>query len=244
MQRTSFRRAGAGEDVSREVVTDLEMLERLAEPAGKDVVDIGCGTGGLVRVLSAKGARVVGVEISESQLAAAVSHDRGAGACYLVGRAQRLPIDDASVDVAVFMRSLHHVPSLDLMRALLEARRVIRTDGIVYVAEPLAEGDYFELVSLVENEREARAAAQQALARASVDGLQRERTVEYDVAVALADLAMLRARIVSVDPDRAERFDARQAELAAAFATLGEAGENRGERRFLQPMRADVLRPA
>jgi 23S rRNA U2552 (ribose-2'-O)-methylase RlmE/FtsJ len=29
----------------REVTTDLDMLERLIDPAGKDVVDIGCGPG-------------------------------------------------------------------------------------------------------------------------------------------------------------------------------------------------------
>jgi ubiquinone/menaquinone biosynthesis C-methylase UbiE len=230
--------------VSREAATDLAMLDRLARPAGKDVVDIGCGGGALVRELTANGARVVGVEISKSQLAAAVSRDPGDGACYLVGRAERLPIDHASVDLAVFMRSLHHVPADELTRALGEARRVIRPDGIVYVVEPLAEGDYFELVSLVEDELEARAAAQRALAQASRAALRRERTVEYDVSMRIADLDALRTRIVSVDPERAERFEARKAELATAFETLGETGEGPGERCFMQPMRADVLRPA
>jgi 2-polyprenyl-6-hydroxyphenyl methylase / 3-demethylubiquinone-9 3-methyltransferase len=59
------------------LTTDLSMLERLVEPAGKDVVDIGCGGGALVRDLTARGARVIGVEISEQQLAAAIARDRG-----------------------------------------------------------------------------------------------------------------------------------------------------------------------
>ncbi|MDQ6818520.1 MAG: hypothetical protein M3018_14105, partial [Actinomycetota bacterium] len=58
----------------------------------------------------------------------------------------------------------------------------------------------------------------------------------------VADLGALRARMVSVDPDRAEVFDARRAEVAEAFQRLGEPGEQPGERRFVQPMRADVLR--
>ena len=37
-------------------------------------------------------------------------------------------------------------------------------------------------------------------------------------------------------------FDAREAELAHALARLGEPGAA-GERRFLQPMRAVLLRP-
>ena len=228
--------------MSREVVSDLEMLERLVPPSGRDVVDVGCGGGALVRALTERGARVTGIEISESQLAPALEQDSASGARYLIGRAERLPLDDASVDVIVFMRSLHHVPVADLDGALAQARRVIRPGGAVYVAEPLAEGDFFELTRLVEDEVEVRAAAQAALAEASRAGLHRATTVDYDVRLSIAGLPALRARVLAADPLRADRFDERSAELACAFERLGEPGERAGERRFLQPMRADVLR--
>jgi SAM-dependent methyltransferase len=230
--------------LSRDVLSDLEVLDRLVEPASKDIVDVGCGPGALVRALTVRGARVTGIEISEAQLASALAADEGASARYLVGRAEQLPLQDASVDTAVFMRSLHHVPPAALLDALREARRVLRDDGLVYVAEPLAQGDFFELTRLVEDEVEVRAAAQAALARAADAGLERVSTFDYDVRVCLADLDALRARIVSVDPARSDRFEARSDELAEAFARLGEAGGRPGERCFLQPMRADVLRPA
>ena len=73
----------------------------------------------------------------------------------------------------------------DLTTALAEARRVMRPDGAVYVAEPLAEGDFFALTSFVEDEVEVRAAAQAALAGAARAGLERARTVEYDVPLLL-----------------------------------------------------------
>jgi SAM-dependent methyltransferase len=229
---------------TRELTTDIEMLERLTQPAGRDVVDIGCGGGALVRELTARGARVIGVEVSESQLAAARAQDDGRGARYVVGEAQRLPLDDSSVDVAVFMRTLHHVPEPSMRDALREAGRVVRTDGLVYVAEPLTEGDFFELVSLVEDELDVRRAAQDVLAGATAAGLERATTIDYDVQVRIRDLAMLRRRIVSVDPGRAAMFDVRREELADAFARLGEPGDHNGERCFVQPMRADVLRRA
>jgi ubiquinone/menaquinone biosynthesis C-methylase UbiE len=228
--------------MSREVATDIAMLERLVEPAGKDVVDIGCGGGGLVRELVRLGARVVGVEISEHQLASALARDHMVGARYLVGSGQELPLEDAAIDVSVFMRTLHHVPVADLTRALREARRVLRPGGMVYVAEPLAEGDFFTLTSLVEDELEVRQAAQRALAQAGLAGLERVSTHDYEVRICLADFEWLRRRIVSVDPERAAIFDAREADLAEAFGRLGEAGAQPGERCFIQPMRADVLR--
>ncbi|HEY6397986.1 MAG TPA: class I SAM-dependent methyltransferase, partial [Solirubrobacteraceae bacterium] len=140
--------------MTRELNSDLSVLERLVEPCGKDVLDVGCGGGGLARDLAARGARVIGIEISEAQLAPAIARDGGSGARYLVGCAQELPLDDASVDVVVFMRALHHVPVAELRLALCEARRVLRPGGAVYVAEPLAQGDYFALSSLVEDELE------------------------------------------------------------------------------------------
>jgi SAM-dependent methyltransferase len=227
--------------VPAQIDTDLAVLERLVSPAGQDVVDIGCGGGALVRDLTGLGARVVGIEISESQLAPARARDPGDGARYLVGRAQDLPLDDGEVDAAVFMRTLHHVPPPDLPAALGEAARVLRPGGLVYVAEPLAEGDYFELVSLVEDEVEVRRAAQEALAHADRAGLSRRETVDYGLRIQIADLAALRNRVVSVDPARAEVFDSRRDELELVFSRLGERGPH-GERRYVQPMRADLLR--
>jgi SAM-dependent methyltransferase len=227
--------------VATEVTTDLTMLERLAPPAGKDAVDIGCGGGALVRELSARGARMTGIEISDEQLAPARARDDGSGARYLVGIAQALPLPDASVDLAIFMKTLHHVPPPELRAALREARRVLRPGGVVYIAEPLAEGDYFALTSLVEDELAVRDAAQAALAGAPAAGLERATTVDYAVRVPIAGIDGYRKRMVSVDRSRAAVFDARRDEIAAAFARLGEPGGRPGERVFIQPMRADLL---
>jgi SAM-dependent methyltransferase len=228
--------------LTRELTTDLSMLERLVELLGKNVLDVGCGGGGLARELSGRGAQVNAVETSEEQLAPAIAADGNSGVRYLLGRAQELPLDDSSMDLVVFMRSLHHVPPADLRLALVEARRVLRAGGALYVAEPLPQGDYFALTSLVEDELEVREAAQNALAQAAGIGLERTNTVDYDVRSCLANFAAFRARIVSADPARAETFDARRAELAEAFQRLGVPGAHPRERCFVQPMRADVLR--
>jgi SAM-dependent methyltransferase len=226
--------------MTREIATDLEILERLVDLDGRDVLDVGCGPGHLVRALAARGARPVGLEVSAERLASALAADDASGARYLVGHAEQLPLLDASVDVVVFMRSLHHVPAQEQFTALSEAHRVSRPGGQVYVAEPLAEGPFFELTSLIEDEREARAAAQLAVAEAGRAGLTAAARVEYEGVVRVDDLEALRRRIVSVDPDRARAFDARRADVAAALERLGEPDPGGGWT-FPQPMRADLL---
>lgn len=225
--------------MTRELTTDLEVLERLVSLAGRDVLDVGCGHGRFTRELAARGARAVGMEISEEQLGDARERSGPAPVRYVIGRGEALPLDEASMDVVMFMRSLHHVPRDAMAAALSEAGRVLRPGGVVYVAEPVAEGDYWELVRIVDDETEVRAAADAAIAAAS--GMAERCTHEYLVGT-LTTLAQLRSRIVDVNPARADVFEAHRLELEDAFERLGEPRE--GGRWFTQPMRADLLAPA
>jgi SAM-dependent methyltransferase len=222
---------------TRELTTDLQVLERHVTLDDRDVLDVGCGGGALVRELVGRGARAVGLEISEQQLGQARATGVGR---FVVGRAEDLPLPGGSLDVVMFMRSLHHVPQPSMIPALADARRVLRPGGLAYVAEPLAEGDFFELVSILDDETEVRAAAQRALADCEWAGLERMQTLEYEVGSVSTGIDALRRRFVDVDPERAAVFDAHEGELAAAFARLGDEGE--GGRWFTQPMRADLLR--
>jgi SAM-dependent methyltransferase len=227
--------------MSRPTKTDVEVLEELVPLRGRDVLEVGCGDGRIVRALTARGARVTGLEISEEQLERARAADNGTGARYVTGRAESLPVGDGDVDLVVLIRSLHHVAPDRQPAALAEAGRAVRRGGAVYVAEPLAEGSFFELVRMVEDEREVRAEAQRVIAACGTAGLRRERTVEYQLISEIAHLEVLRSRVVGVDPARGPEFDRRRDELGAAFERYGEPLSS-GARRFVQPMRADLLR--
>jgi ubiquinone/menaquinone biosynthesis C-methylase UbiE len=145
---------------------------------------------------------------------------------YVQAGGEALPFEDASADVAILMRSLHHIPYPDA--ALRELRRVVR--DAVYVAEPLPHGEYFELMRIVDDETEVLARAQAALARAP--GFERVHSVQYEVAMTIEDFETVRERVLAADPDRAEHFAAVEDELRAAF-TPGE---------YRPPMRADLVR--
>ena len=193
----------------------LDVLCDLVAPAGRTVVDVGCGDGTLVRALAARGARAIGIDVSAGQLERARAEAPVADERYAEGTGQALPLGDDSADIVVFLQSLHHVPEDAMGTALVEAARVAPT---VYVQEPLAEGPFFDLVALVDDETRVRALAQQAIAAAP---LSIERELRFDVPVRLEGLEALRARVVGADPARAERFAAREDELRAGLARLG-----------------------
>jgi len=197
------------------VRTTLDVLDEVLAPAGRAIVDVGCGDGALVRALANQGARMTGIEVSAGQLERARSHPPVADERYLEGAAQALPFDDDGADAVIFLQSLHHVPAEQMDAALAEAARVA---PLVYVQEPLAQGAFFDLVALVDDETRVRALAQEAIARSP---LTVERELRFDVPVRIRGLDDLRERIVGADPSRAEAFAAREDELRAGLQALG-----------------------
>jgi ubiquinone/menaquinone biosynthesis C-methylase UbiE len=114
-------------------------LSEVAFPAQARVLEVGCGTGALTRVLSRwPGVReVVGVDPAPAFLARAreLSADMP-NVTYQEADGRSLPFEPGTFDVTVFDSVLSHVPGSE--RALEEAFRVLRPGGILAVFD----GDY------------------------------------------------------------------------------------------------------
>ena len=195
-----------------------EMLARLVELNGLTVVDVGCGSGELVRWLRGQGADAVGIECGEVMMRLALEADPEHGDAYRHGVGQDLPLADAVADVVVMSYSLHHVPEDAMAGALREAHRVLRPAGTLYVVEPVAEGAGHEVVRLIDDETEVRAAAQRALAAAAEIGFDIEHDLRYTSRNVIASADAFAARVVGILPTRA----ARMAENREAFVETFE----------------------
>lgn len=189
----------------------------VALAGARRVADIGCGSGGLSGALIKRGFEVVGVDPHDDLIAAARS--RVPTARFVAAPAEALPLEDTSVDAAVFLNALHHVPRAAMGDALLDALRIVTPGGALLVVEPRARGSYFEAMRPADDETVIRVHALEAL-----DGLKRSgacaRVHEetYEVTTRIDDLDVFLDTLRRADPDRAPLIAERREAIARAFA--------------------------
>ena len=109
----------------------------LGDVRGRRVLDYGCGSGANTVQLANRGARVVGLDISEDLIRLAARRmavNRAGGAPFVVGSAHELPFPDESIDVVFGIAILHH---LDLNRVSREVHRVLKPGGRAIFREPV-----------------------------------------------------------------------------------------------------------
>ena len=104
------------------------LLEKLSHISFQSALDLGCGTGEMMRrILQADASKdLCGIDLSEEMLAAARSK-LPAQVRLLLGDSEALPFPDASFDVVFCNDSFHHYPAP--RNVLREVRRVLKPGG-------------------------------------------------------------------------------------------------------------------
>lgn len=102
--------------------------------SGKVVLDAACGEGYGSYLLSAKAARVTGIDIGRDAIAHARQRYRRDNLGFECGDATRLPFDEDCFDVVVSFETLEHLEAQDDL--LAEFRRVLRPDGFLLLSSP------------------------------------------------------------------------------------------------------------
>jgi ubiquinone/menaquinone biosynthesis C-methylase UbiE len=110
----------------------MELLARVLPPAPAEVLDVGGGPGVYAAWLASLGHRVTLVDPVARHLEQAAAHGTFA---VEEGDARALAAPDASCDAVLLLGPLYHlVEAADRARALREAARVVRPDGLIAAA--------------------------------------------------------------------------------------------------------------
>jgi ubiquinone/menaquinone biosynthesis C-methylase UbiE len=148
----SFRRQGADWDEMRALdlpaqAVEAALLTLVPGNAAGRLLDIGTGTGRVLELLAPRVSQGIGVDASKAMLALARSRLARAGLSHCSVRLAdmyRLPLAEASFDLAVMQMVLHYAE--DPPGVLAEVARVLRPGGRLIVID-LAQHDRNDLVA-------------------------------------------------------------------------------------------------
>lgn len=223
------------------VVNEIQLLLAELPLDGARVLELGCGKADKTRTLAQSGRvrDIVALEVDAIQHAHNLKVADLPNVHFCHGGAEAIPAADASVDIVLMFKSLHHVPLALMDQALGEIARVLRPGGLAWISEPVYAGDLNELMCLFYDEKTVREAAFAAVRRA-VDGglLALERQLFFLTRSHFDDFAQFDARMIQVthtehrlSPELYERVRQRfESHLTPAGAT------------FYPPQRVDLLR--
>ena len=98
-----------------------------------NLLDIGCGTGYLIQMLSKeKEAEYIGLDLSPQMIQQA-NHKNIPNAKFVEGRSDALPFEDNTFDVVTCSQSFHHYPETN--PPLQEALRVLKKGGLYILSD-------------------------------------------------------------------------------------------------------------
>lgn len=127
----------------RRIHQEMVTLARLRD--GLRVLDVGCGTGNLLRTTGRQWPKVElsGMDPDPKALARARRKTRRAGLDVRLDRgfAQDMPYPDGSFDRVFSSLMLHHLDSTSKDALLAEVRRVLRPDGVLVLADAVVSAD-------------------------------------------------------------------------------------------------------
>lgn len=116
--------------VGRRFLAD-QLLKNHLPPGSQTILDLGCGTGLTVELLTAQGHQVTGIDLHNHGLKS--SHQKLPQLSLIQADAMRLPLKNNCFNVALLLDVMEHVSDKTLLE---EVKRVLCTDGILLVMVP------------------------------------------------------------------------------------------------------------
>jgi ubiquinone/menaquinone biosynthesis C-methylase UbiE len=220
---------------------ESEIFNHLLPLDGKHILELGCGNAEITRDIatSGTGRKITALEVDEIAHAKNLRITDLPNVTFALSGAQRIPLQDESVDVVLMFKSLHHVP-MDLMETSMhEIRRVLKPGGLVYISEPIFSGDFNEILRLFHDEEKVRQAAFNVVKKTVDSGLfELVEETFFNSPKAFASFAEFESNVINVTHSNHELNDELYKQVKQRFEQL--AGDDGAHMSI--PIRVDFLR--
>ena len=223
------------------IADELDLLQSLVDlDQHRVIIELGCGAAQLSRQLLVRypSCEVTGLEVDQRQHAKNLQNPQQR-LHFVAAGAQAIPFEAGRFELALMLKSLHHVPVDQMGLALAEVHRVLKPKGLLYISEPVFAGAYNEVIRLFNDEERVRGAALRELQKAVGSGawVQVSETL-FEMPVHYRDFDEFEARMIGVTYAD-HQLDA--VTLQAVRARF-ELHMTSGGADFLRPMRVNLLR--
>lgn len=104
--------------------------------AGKEVLEIGCGSGYGANELSDSVSGIVAIDISEKVISHCHDRYRKDNLVFMKADGLKLPFKDGSFDIALSFQVMEHIEQKMVFNYLSEIRRVLKRGGVFLVSTP------------------------------------------------------------------------------------------------------------
>ena len=130
-----------GERMMPEMISSVIFVEHLHRYAfasrfceDKKILDIASGEGYGSHILSQSATSVIGVDIDKEAVKHAAERYKRGNLSFKAGSADKIPVEDNSIDVAVSFETIEHHDKHEEM--MLEIKRVLKPEGLLIISSP------------------------------------------------------------------------------------------------------------
>lgn len=136
----------------KETLKQLPIL--VSAQRDKLVLDVGTGTGNSAVPFLESGCRVIGIDPSEKMLEKAKDKLNKWQGLFSIQRVDdpflHIPYDDKTFDIAISAYAIHHLSDINKHKAIKEMKRVLKTDGLIAIADTMFKNETHKSSALLE----------------------------------------------------------------------------------------------
>ena len=220
---------------------EADIYNRLLVLDDKHILELGCGNATVTRDIATTGSerRITALEVDEIAHGNNLQINDLPNVAFGLAGAEAIPLEDASVDIVLMFKSLHHVPLEQMETAMREINRVLKPGGVAYISEPIFAGAFNEILRLFHDESRVREAAFNAVVQSVEAGLfELADEVFFNSPMQFDSFSDFENRILKATHTHHELSD----DVYRLVKQRFEQHLDQDGARFLMPIRVDLLR--